>query len=79
MSQVERIFRFRDKQLERNGGLPYILPEEEHKKHQREGILPNNSIQQTPIFTNLNEQPQKYVEKKDDKNSISNNDVQMEI
>ena len=79
MSQVEKIFRFRDKQLERNGGLPYILPEEEHKKHQREGILPNNSIQQTPIFANLNEQPQKYAEKKDDKNSISNNDVQMEI
>ena len=75
MSQVERIFRYRDKQLERNGGLPYILPEEEHKKHQREGILPNNNAQQNAVYHAPPTQPK--FDKKEDK--VVPQDVQMEV
>lgn len=40
VSEVERIFRYRDQRIERGEAIGIILTEEEHKKHQKEGTLP---------------------------------------
>ena len=39
MNKVDRIYRFRDQMIER-GDIQVILPEEEHKRHQKEGTYP---------------------------------------
>ena len=38
MNPVDHIFRMRDKRVEKHE-LPIILPEDEHKKHQKDGTL----------------------------------------
>ena len=39
MNLVDRIYRMRDIKIEREG-LPIILPEDEYKKHAKEGTFP---------------------------------------
>ena len=39
MNPIDRIYRYRDIKFER-GGLGIILPEDEFKKHQKEGTWP---------------------------------------
>lgn len=39
MNEVERIYRLRDQKIER-GEIHIILPEEEHRKHQKDGTFP---------------------------------------
>ena len=39
MNEVERIYRLRDQRIER-GEIHIILPEEEHRKHQKDGTFP---------------------------------------
>ena len=39
MNEVERIYRLRDERIER-GEIHIILPEEEHRKHQKDGTFP---------------------------------------
>ena len=39
MNKVEQIYRFRDEMIER-GDIQVILPEEEHRRHQKEGTFP---------------------------------------
>lgn len=40
MNEVERIYRLRDQQMEAGLLQDIILPEEEHKKHHKDGTLP---------------------------------------
>lgn len=43
VGEVDKIFRMRDQRYER-GELPTVLPEDEHKKHQKDGTYPKQPI-----------------------------------
>ena len=43
MNDIERMFRMRDLRVEM-GQVPIILPEDEHKKYQKDGTIPKSSL-----------------------------------
>ena len=43
MNLIDRIYRYRDIKIEREG-LKIILPEDEFKKHQKDGTFPTPAV-----------------------------------